>query len=81
MTTALSRRNVLYDVGNCSRSQMLQTEYVVLNVTAKSEYRHYSRGQRDKGFAYLVEYLQKNGYTLYAELEGVLAIYRRAEQP
>ena len=80
-TTALSRRNVLYDVGNCSRSQMLQTEYVVLNVTAKSDYRHYARGQRDKGFAYLVEYLQKNGYTLYAELEGVLEIYRRAEQP
>ena len=76
-TTALSQREVLYDVRYSSTAHLLQTEYVVLNVSAENEYVRYETYGRNNGFENLVKLLSENGYELYAELNGVLVIYRK----
>jgi len=76
-TTALSQREVLYDVRYSSTAHLLQTEYVVLNVSAENEYVRYKTYGRNNGFENLVKLLGENGYELYAELDGVLVIYRK----
>ena len=76
-TTALSQREVLYDVRYSSTAHLLQTEYVVLNVSAENEYVRYETYSRNNGFENLVKLLSENGYELYAELNGVLVIYRK----
>ena len=76
-TTALSQREVLHDVRYSSTAHLLQTEYVVLNVSAGNEYARYETYGRNNGFENLVKLLGENGYELYAELDGVLVIYRK----
>lgn len=76
-TTALSQREVLHDVRYSSTPQLLQTEYVVLNVSAGNEYARYETYGRNNGFENLVKLLGENGYELFAELDGVLVIYRK----
>lgn len=76
-TTALSQREVLYDVRYSSKSHLLQTEYVVLNVSGEAEYTRYRKYGRGNGFENLVKLLGENAYELYAELDGVLVIYRK----
>lgn len=77
-TTALSQREVLHDVRYSSTAHLLQTEYVVLNVSAGNEYARYETYGRNNGFENLVKLLGENGYELYAELDGVLVIYRES---
>ncbi|MBR4000640.1 MAG: DUF2079 domain-containing protein [Clostridia bacterium] len=76
-TTALSQREVLHDVRYSSTAHLLQTEYVVLNVSAGNEYARYETYGRNNGFENLVKLLSENGYELFAELDGVLVIYRK----
>ena len=80
-TTHLSQRDVLYDVRYSSKEHLLETEYVVLNVSSTSEYKKYATGGKENGFENLVKLLEKNGYTEYASLEDVLVIYRKADTP
>ena len=76
-TTFLSQREVLYDIGYASKEHLLESEYVVLNVTAHSEYRKYSDSGMQNGLEKVVEILESNGYQPCAELDGVLIIYKK----
>lgn len=75
-TTYLSQRETLYDVRYCSQEHLLSAEYVALRISAKAEYTKYATNA-DNGFENLVKLLEKNGYTLYAELSGEMVIYRK----
>ena len=76
-TTHLSQREVLYDVRYCSQEHLLETEYVVLKLSASSDYKKYATGGKDNGFENLVTLLEKNGYSEYTSLDNVLVIYHK----
>ena len=76
-TTHLSQRETLYDVRYCSKEHLLETEYVVLKLSASSDYKKYATGGKDNGFENLVILLEKNGYSEYAALDNVLVIYKK----
>ena len=78
-TTHLSQREVLYDVRYCSQEHMLETEYVVLKLSANSDYKKYATSGKDNGFDNLVSLLKKNGYSEYASLDNVLVIYHSGD--
>ncbi len=73
----LSQRDTIYDIYYASKEHMLESEYVVLNVTANSEFRKYSEPGMQNGFEKIVELLTENGYELYAELDKMLVIYKQ----
>ena len=73
----LSQRDTIYDIYYASEEHLLESEYVVLNVTADSEFKNYSEPGMQNGFEKLVELLTDNSYELYAELDKVLVIYRQ----
>lgn len=75
-TTFLSQREIIYDVRYASREHLLGTEYVVLSRDEASSYAKYAVSGED-GYEGLVALLEENGYRLWAELEGRLAIYAR----
>ena len=76
-TTHLSQRETLYDVRYCSQEHMLETEYVVLKLSASSDYKKFATGGKDNGFDNLVKLLEEKGYSIYNSLEGVLVIYQK----
>ena len=76
-TTHLSQRETLYDVRYCSQEHMLETEYVVLKLSASSDYKKYATGGKDNGFENLIILLEKNRYSEYAALDNVLVIYKK----
>ena len=76
-TTHLSQRETLYDVRYCSKEHLLETEYVVLKLSASSDYKKYATGGKDNGFENLIILLEKNGYSEYAVLDNVLVIYKK----
>lgn len=76
-TTHLSQRETLYDVRYCSQEHLLETEYVVLKLSANSDYKKYAAGGKDNGFENLVKLLEDNGYSKYASLDNVLVIYHK----
>lgn len=76
-TTRLSQRETLYDVRYSSRAHLLETEYVVLKLSADDEYRKYASNGGDDGFDSLVELLEDSGYREYYTLPNVLVIYHR----
>ena len=80
-TTHLSQRDVLYDVRYSSKEHLLETEYVILNISSTSDYKKYATGGKENGFENLVKLLEKKGYTEYASLEDILVIYRKADMP
>lgn len=77
-TTHLSQRKMLYDVRYSARSHLLEAEYVVLSVTAVDDYKKYAALGGGDGFAGIVTLLRQNGYEQYASVDGVLVIYRAA---
>ena len=70
-TTHLSQRDVLYDVRYASKEHLLSCEYIVLNVSDEKSFKTYG------GFEGLIALLESEGYTLLAEYEGKLEIYRK----
>ena len=76
-TTHLSQRETLYDIRYCSKEHLLEAEYVVLKLSASSDYKKYATGGKDNGLDNLVKLLEKNGYLEYASLDNVLVIYHR----
>ncbi|MBQ9166834.1 MAG: DUF2079 domain-containing protein [Oscillospiraceae bacterium] len=76
-TVQLSQRETLYDLRYCSREHLLETEYVVLKVSAGNDFKKYASDGKDNGFENLVKLLEENGYALYGSVENVLVIYRR----
>lgn len=76
-TTHLSQRDTLYDIRYCSQEHLLETEYVVLKLSANSDYERFETEGLDNGFDNLVNLLKSNGYTEYSFVENVLVIYCR----
>ncbi len=77
-TPHLSERESLYDVLHCTTEQILSSEYVVLQIHAQNEYENFNSDPLiHDGYENLVFLLERNGYTLYHELENVLTIYKR----
>ena len=72
-TTYLSQRDVIYDLGYCTKEQLLSTDYIVLNLDDDSSARKYGNVQG------LLRLLESQGYTLHARYGENLAIYRRGE--
>ena len=76
-TTFLSQRERLYDVRYSSPQHLLETQYVVLHVSADGDYKQYAQDGENDGFENLVRLLEKNGYVPYKSIEGILVIYRK----
>lgn len=76
-TVYLSQREILYDVGYCTREHLLSSDYVVLKLTSDSEYRNYTTNGKNNGLENIQKLLLDNGYTEYKTLENVLTIYAK----
>lgn len=76
-TTFLSQRERLYDVRYSSPQHLLETQYVVLHVSADGDYKQYAQDGENNGFENLVRLLEENGYVPYKSIEGILVIYRK----
>ncbi len=76
-TAHLSQREILYDIQYCSREHLLETDYVVLSLTAKSDYAKYATPGKENGLENLIRLLEKNGYTQYESLDDILVIYAK----
>lgn len=76
-TTYLSQREILYDVRYCSLEHMLETQYVVLKISADSDFKKYAVNGEGNGFENLVNLLEENGYEPYMSIEDILVIYRK----
>ena len=76
-TTYLSQREILYDVQYSSPEHMLETQYVVLKISADSDFKKYAANGKDNGFMNLVNLLEENGYETYKSIEDILVIYRK----
>ena len=77
-TTHLSQRKVLYDVRYCSQEHLLETEYVVLKLSANSDFKKYAT-DGNNGYENLINLLKDNGYELCGTLQNVLSIYRKIQ--
>ena len=75
--TFLSQRERLYDVRYSSPQHLLETQYVVLHVSADGDYKQYAQDGESNGFENLVRLLEENGYTQYRSVENVLVIYQK----
>ena len=76
-TTFLSQRERLYDVRYSSPQHLLETQYVVLHVSADGDCKQYAQSGENDGFENLVRLLEENGYVRYKSIEGILVIYRK----
>ena len=76
-TTFLSQRERLYDVRYSSPQHLLETQYVVLHVSADGDCKQYAQSGENDGFENLVRLLEENGYVPYQSIENVLVIYRK----
>lgn len=79
-TTYLSKREILYDLRYTSRNHLLESEYVVLNIASRKEFDKFTTGGRDNGLENLLAILERNGYELYAQIDGLLVIYRQSTE-
>ena len=77
-TTYLSQRETLYDIRYCTKEHLLEAEYVVLKLSADSDYKKYTTGGKNNGLENLISLLEENGYSRYTSLDGVLLIYSKA---
>lgn len=76
-TTHLSQRELLYDLRYCSQAHLLETEYVVLQRSATSEYKQYATAGKTNGYDNLVKLLEDNGYYINGSVDNELVIYRK----
>ena len=70
LTTHLSNRKTLYDVGYTTRSHLMESEYVALDLASKYGYDKYG------GIEKLRHLLENAGYRIYEEIENTLVIYQ-----
>lgn len=75
-TTQLSQREILYDVKYTSEENLLSADYVALAIHSDTNYKRYET-EDNSGFDNLVMLLESNGYTIFAQLENTLVIYRK----
>lgn len=76
-TVPLSQRETLYDIRHCSRSHLLEAEYVVVQPSADGDFAPYGADGEGSGQENLVELLKEHGYAEYASVDGELVIYKK----
>ncbi len=76
-TTYLSQREILYDLRYCAQEHLLETEYVVLDPYAKSDFKPYETTVSGNGYENLLQLLEQEGYQLWQEFGDRLVIYYR----
>lgn len=76
-TTHLSDREIIYDLRYTTREHLLESEYVVISVTDRSSFKKFASNGQENGLENLLLLLDENEYELFAEIDGVLQIYRR----
>lgn len=77
LTTHLSQRKILYDIRYCSREHLLETEYVVLDVSENNSYKKYATDGKYNGYENLIELLKCNDYSEYESVKDVLVIWHK----
>lgn len=77
LTTHLSQRKILYDVRYCSQEHLLETEYVVLDVSENNSYKKYATDGKNNGYENLIELLKDNGYLEYESFKDAIVIWHK----
>lgn len=77
LTTYLSSREVLYDLGYASRKHLLDSDYVVIDIHHEGDFEQYATGGRKNGYPNLLKLLQHEGYKVYASLDNQLIIFKK----
>lgn len=75
-TTYLSGRDILYDIRYCSKTHLLETEYVALKLSATADYKKYATAGQNDGYQNVVKLLEENGYQV-VEKTSALVIYQK----
>lgn len=75
-TTELSQREILYDVKYTSTENLLSAEYIALAIHSATNYRKYETDGIN-GFENLVSLLEANNYSIFAQLDDTLVIYKK----
>lgn len=78
-TTELSQREILYDVKYASFAHLLETDYIVLTATEKTNYNKYASPGDDDGLDRLIKRLEKNGFKQISARDDILLIFRKSE--
>ena len=78
MTTYLSSRDILYDLGYASRKHLLDSEYVVIDLNHEGDFSPYAIGNKNNGYPKLLTLLYQNGYEVHGSLENRLIIFKKA---
>ena len=74
-TSCLSQRKVIYDLGYATKEHVLETEYVVISLSA--DIKKYADTGTKNGLKNLGKFLKERGYDAVNELENVLVIYKK----
>ena len=80
LTTYLSSREVLYDLGYASRKHLLESEYVVIDLHHESELAQYATGGKANGYPNLLKLLYREGYKVHASLDNRLIIFKKVTE-
>ena len=75
-TTLLSQRETIYDTFYCTTEHLLEVEYVALQANLEGDYNRFSFNHRN-GLQCLQEFLERNGFELCHQLDGILLIYKK----
>ena len=73
-TAPLSEREILYDIRYASIPHVLDCEYVVIALNDTKSFNKYASEDGRDAF---LQFLEDNGYRLWAEQENQMAIYRK----
>lgn len=78
LTTYLSSREVLYDLGYASRKHLLDSEYVVIDIHHEGDFAQYATGGKKNGYPNLLKLLQREGYQVHASLDNRLILFKKS---
>lgn len=76
LTTALSDREILYDIQYAQKEHILECDYVALKISNSGGFRLHEVDGKN-GYGNFVAFLLENGYALWKEGSGI-EIYRRS---
>ena len=78
LTTYLSSREVIYDLGYASRKHLLESEYVVIDIYHEGDFAQYATGGKKNGYPNLLKLLQREGYQVHASLDNRLILFKKS---
>ena len=76
-TTALSNREILYDLRYTTWQHLMESEYVAIQLRDTGSCKKFATGGEDNGMENLMVLLEYFGYVPFAQIEGELVIYQK----